>query len=106
MLMISLSIYRGDGTGVLFLFNRLLHLQRRKNDTPQEGKEHKRQGGELKSSSLYLVFPFPLFLPVLVLIRFKKQNKGKELSWRGGRTPICEEQEGLFSHSKGTKERR
>ena len=78
MLMMSLSIYRGDGTGVLF--NRLLHLQRRKNDTPQEGKEHKRQGGGLKGSSLYLFFPFPLFLPVLVLIRFKKQNKGKGIS--------------------------
>ena len=73
MLMMSLSIYRGDGTGVLF--NRLLHLQRRKNDTPQEGKEHKRQGGGLKGSSLY---SFPFLSSYLFLFLFASKSKIRE----------------------------
>ena len=35
LMILSLSLHMGDGTGVLF--NRFLHLQE-KRDTPQEGK--------------------------------------------------------------------
>ena len=38
MLMISLSLYMGDGTGVLF--DRFLHLQGRKKDPPPRRKRN------------------------------------------------------------------
>ena len=40
----------------------------------QEGKVTLEIGRKLKSSSLYLVIPCPLFFFVVFLIRFKKQN--------------------------------
>ena len=48
----------------------------------------RKSNAQLKSPSLYLVIPCPLFLSVVFLIRFKKQNLGKAISWSGRRALI------------------
>ena len=72
MLMIYLCLYMGDGTGVP---DRFLHLQGRKKGTTQEGQVTSDIGRKLKSSSLYLVIPFPLFLSVVF---FASKSKIRE----------------------------
>ena len=91
LMILSLSLHMGDGTGVLF--NRFLHLQEKQgHPTRRKSNIRDREGN----------WPFPLFLSAIFLIRFKKQHKGKGISWRGEREPICEKQEWFFLVRKGT----
>ena len=87
----------GDGTGVLF--NRFLHLQGRKRDTPQEGKVTLEIRREMEAP-LYLIIPFPLFLSAICLIRLKKQGFPEEEEGTDLRRARM-----VFSNSKGNRER-
>ena len=74
----SLSQNMGDGTGVLF--HRFLHLQGRKRDTPQEGKVTEEIGREIEELLILLSHSLSSLFIWLILIRFKKQHKGKGIS--------------------------
>ena len=76
MLMIYLCLYMGDGTGVP---DRFLHLQGRKKGTTQEGKVTSDIGREIEELLSLLSHSLSSLL-ICCFLRFKKQNKGKEIS--------------------------
>ena len=77
MLMIYLCLYTGDGTGALP--DRFLHLQGRKKGTAQEGKVTSDIGREIEELLSLLSHSLSSLL-ICCFLRFKKQNKGKEIS--------------------------
>ena len=77
MLMIYLCLYMGDGTGVLP--DRFLHLQGRRKGTAQEGKVTSDIGREIEELLSLLSHSLSSLL-ICCFLRFKMQNKGKEIS--------------------------